>query len=111
MTLLEKLAARIDPVDAAWYDLNDVVAERVAVLLDKRGWTQRDLVNALAELGSKKKDSYISRLLSGGQNVTLRTLAELEVALGEPIITTPEQVQRDIEDAQEETEETHATAA
>jgi len=92
-TLLEQFAARIDPKDAAWFDLCDLVAERVANLLHDRGWSQRTLARHLG-----KSESYVSRLLAGGQNLTLRTLAELEVAFGEPIVLTPPQVKRLIED-------------
>ncbi|NTU95289.1 MAG: helix-turn-helix transcriptional regulator, partial [Bacteroidales bacterium] len=34
-----------------------------------------------------KKESYISRVLSGNANPTLKTIAELEVALGEDVIS------------------------
>lgn len=93
-TLLEELAERIDPVEVALFDLADLVAERVAELLGERKWTQRELARRLG-----KKESYVSRLLAGGQNPTLRTLAELQTVFGEPIVTTPAQVLRDHEDA------------
>lgn len=92
-TLLERLADQIDPVDAAYFDLADLVAERVGELLDERGWTQRELARRLG-----KAESYVSRLLSGGQNATLKTLAQLQHALGAQIVTTPAQVRRDVED-------------
>ena len=88
-TLLEQLAARIDPKEAAWFDLCDLVAERVAELLDERGSTQRELARRL-----EKHESYVSRLLSGGQSLTLRTLAELQVIFGEPMLYTPSQLKR-----------------
>lgn len=100
-TLLEELADLIDPVEAAFFDLADLVAERVAELLHSRGWTQRELARRL-----DKPESYVSRLLAGGQNPTLRTLAELQHAFGEAIVTTPAQVARETEDAYGELDRT-----
>ncbi|NTW82582.1 MAG: helix-turn-helix transcriptional regulator [Chlorobiaceae bacterium] len=44
--------------------------------------TQRELAEKIG-----KKESYISRILSGYANTTLKTISELEEALGEDIIS------------------------
>ncbi|NTU74024.1 helix-turn-helix transcriptional regulator [Candidatus Roizmanbacteria bacterium] len=57
-------------------------AATVAEKLKASGMTQRDLADRLG-----KKESYISRVLSGDANPTLKTISEFEVALGEDVIT------------------------
>ena len=59
------------------------IAEQVYEILDRQGKTQKDLARAL-----EKAESEISRMLSGSQNLTLKTLARMEEALGEDIIMT-----------------------
>lgn len=65
-------------------DNNFAISEQVSVLLDKRGWSQKDLAEAVG-----KSESEISRWLCGTHNLTLRSIAKMEAALGEDIITTP----------------------
>jgi len=60
------------------------IIERIHFLLEKRGWNQRDLAQKLG-----KNDSEISRMITGMQNFTLRTITKLEAVFGEPIITIP----------------------
>jgi len=48
--------------------------------------TQRQLAEKLG-----KKESYISRILAGWANPTLRTIVEFEVALGQNIVEIPYQ--------------------
>lgn len=55
--------------------------DRVYFLLEQKGWTQRDLADKMG-----KRESEISKLLSGVHNITLKTLAKLEAAFGEPVI-------------------------
>ncbi|NTW53399.1 MAG: helix-turn-helix transcriptional regulator [Chlorobaculum sp.] len=56
-------------------------AATVSKKLKLVGMTQRELAEKMG-----KKESYISRILSGDANPTLKTIAELEVALGEDVI-------------------------
>ena len=53
-------------------------------LLKSKDMTQKQLAEKL-----NVKPSVVSRLLQGGQNTTLKTLACLEAALGEDIVLTP----------------------
>ena len=57
---------------------------RIYDLLEEKGWTQKDLALRLG-----KKPSEISKWLSGKHNLTLRSLAKLEVELGEDLIQVP----------------------
>ena len=50
----------------------------------KPAWTQRDLARK-----AKMKESYVSYLLSGVANPTLKTICALEEALGGDIIVAP----------------------
>jgi transcriptional regulator with XRE-family HTH domain len=56
-------------------------AATVSEKLKSVGMSQRELAEKMG-----KKESYISRILSGDANPTLKTIAELEVALGEDVI-------------------------
>ncbi|MEZ4942834.1 MAG: helix-turn-helix transcriptional regulator [Saprospiraceae bacterium] len=57
---------------------------RIYELLQEKGWTQKDLAEKLG-----KSPSEISKWLSGEHNLTLRSLAKLEVELGADLIRIP----------------------
>ncbi len=79
-TLNEHLAA-IPPVDKRWYRAMDDVAARILDLMEEQQLTQESLATRMG-----KHKSYVNRVLSGGVNLTLKTIAEFEEALGAPII-------------------------
>jgi ribosome-binding protein aMBF1 (putative translation factor) len=58
-----------------------LVAFRIKAILEEKGWSQQDLADAM---GSYK--SYISKILSGEQNMTLEGITSVEEALNAPII-------------------------
>lgn len=60
------------------------ISEQVTHLLERKGMSQKDLAQAIG-----KSESEISRWLCGTHNLTLRSIAKMEAALGEDIITTP----------------------
>ena len=62
----------------------DVIA-RIDFLLKEKGMTQRDLARKLG-----KSDAVISRWTTGFPNLTLRSIAEISAALGEPLIQIAE---------------------
>lgn len=62
----------------------DIVV-RVHRILEKRGFTQKQLADLL-----EKHPSEISKWLGGEHNFTLRSLAKLEAELGEPIVLVPD---------------------
>lgn len=64
-----------------WY--SDVVM-LVKNIMEEKGYTQRDLAKKL-----DKSPSEISKWLKGEHNFTLRSLAKLQVELGEPILYIP----------------------
>jgi len=58
------------------------IAVRLDELLEERGWSARVLAQKAG-----MKESFLSRILHADANSTLKTLAKLEAALGEEIIT------------------------
>ena len=58
----------------------DIVA-RIDAILKEKHMTQRDLARKMG-----KSDAVISRWTTGFPNLTLRSIAELSSALGEPLV-------------------------
>jgi len=61
----------------------DIVVQ-IHEIMERKGKTQKDLANALG-----KKESEISKWLSGWHNLTIKTIAKIEAVLGEDIIIIP----------------------
>lgn len=84
MSLLEKINEEVD-VDEVELRLGQrrmALIQQINEALERKGWKQARLAD---EIG--KHDSQITRLLSPTSNPTLRTLVEIEDALGEDLIT------------------------
>lgn len=60
------------------------IANQIHSILERQGKTQRDLANLLG-----KKESEISKWLTGTHNFTLKSVTKIESVLNEKIITTP----------------------
>lgn len=58
------------------------IVERIHQILTAKGMTQKDLAQAM-----DKRESEVSRWLAGEHNLTLKSIAKLEAALGMEIIT------------------------
>lgn len=61
------------------------IVDRINDLMEAKGYRQKDLAQLL-----DKQESEISKWLKGDHNLTLRTIAKLEAALGEEIISVPQ---------------------
>lgn len=85
----KKALSEVNEASKIFVDKNLDITEQVYDILDKQGKSQKDLAKALG-----KTEPEISRLLSGLHNFTLKTIAKLEAALGEAIITTPKKASR-----------------
>ncbi len=73
------------PEDAERFiDKNLDISQQVYALIKEKGWSQKEFAK---ELG--KTDAEISKWLSGMHNLTLRSIAKMEAALGADIIETP----------------------
>jgi len=57
------------------------IQARIHEMLAQRGWQQKDLAEKM-----HKSEAEISKLLSGTHNHTIRSLAKLHAAFGEPVI-------------------------
>ena len=65
----------------AEFELSFAIAERIVEVLKQKGMTRRDLANKLG-----KRESEISKWLTGRHNFTVSTLSHISLALGEDII-------------------------
>lgn len=66
------------------FEISFRVAERIAAVLTQKGITQRELA---AMLG--KRESEVSKWLTGRHNLTINTIARIQHALEEEIIVIP----------------------
>ena len=63
-------------------ELSYGIARRIHEVLQRKGWSQADLARATG-----KRESIVSRWMSGTHNFTIQTLSEIETALGEDILS------------------------
>lgn len=66
-------------------DKNLDIVQQAYALMEAKGWAQKDLAR---ELG--KTTAEVSKWLSGSHNLTLRSIAKMEAALGADLILTPQ---------------------
>ena len=85
---LDNALAEVSPENRVFVKKNLDITEEVMAVLARKGMTQRDLALKLG-----KSEPEVSRMLSGLHNFTLKTIAKLEVALGEDIIQTPKRLE------------------
>lgn len=79
---LKEIYSTIDPIDDKLSEYGILIAKKIRELMEKNNnMTQKELA---AKLG--KKESYISRILSGDVNITLRTIAAFESIFDEKLI-------------------------
>lgn len=74
----------IDPRNEKFVEKNTDIVEEIYALMEQNGINSQKELSKLLE----KKESEVSKLLSGIQNMTLRSITNLEVALGQDIILT-----------------------
>ncbi len=80
-TLFEQCLANVEPEVREEVRLNMEIANRIYDLLQAKNMTQRELAMLMG-----KRESEISRWLTGSHGFTTTTLAKIAAALGEPII-------------------------
>ena len=80
--LFRQCLSAIPDEQRAEFDLSFGIAERLDTLLRQKGITQHELA---ARLG--KRDSEVSKWLTGRHNFTTNTIARIETAVGEKLIT------------------------
>ena len=80
----EKVAA-VAPQVLSEVQLSAAIIARLDAILKKKSMTQRDLARKL-----NRSDAVVSRWTTGFPNLTLRSIAEISTALGEPLIQVTE---------------------
>ncbi|MBS9525841.1 helix-turn-helix transcriptional regulator [Litoribacter alkaliphilus] len=80
----ERLRAKVKPHDREFASLSLDIVDQIHEILDSKNWNQKTLADKMG-----KRESEISRLLSGTHNLSILTLAKIQVAIGETIICTP----------------------
>lgn len=82
--LFEQLIEEIPTEVKIFVSMYETISMRVYEILEAKGMSQKDLAELL-----DKRPSEISKWLNDGHNLTLKTIAKLESALGESIIKIP----------------------
>ena len=83
--LFEKYLESVDPEIRNEVSLNIDIANRIYDLIKKKGMTQREFAALMG-----KRESEVSRWLSGTRGFTTNTLAKISAVLGEPVVKVPE---------------------
>lgn len=84
--LLEKLRREMPEDIKREVDLSFEISDRINEILKQQNLTQRDLALKLG-----KSETEISKWMRGTHNFTIRTIARIETALGEPILGLSQQ--------------------
>ena len=82
--LMESLRKGLSTEEQAQIDDSFALADRISYLLKKHQITQRQLAERLG-----KRESEVSKWLSGRHNFTQSTLTKISCAIGESIYTVP----------------------
>lgn len=79
--LFRQCLSAIPQEQRAEFDLSSGIAERLDAILKKKGITQHELACRLG-----KRDSEVSKWLTGRHNFTTSTIARIEQAIGDKLI-------------------------
>lgn len=85
--LFRECLASIPEDTRAELEMSYAIADRIAEILKSKGLTQRDLAVMLG-----KRESEVSKWLTGRHNFTTNTIARIQLALGDDIIRVPRSV-------------------
>jgi len=81
-TLFSECLAQIPEVERMELELYQDIAERVDNILHEKHLTQRDLARLTG-----KRESEVSKWLTGRHNFTMKTIALISSALRQPILS------------------------
>ena len=82
--LFRECLAQVSEKTRAEFNLSFEIAERIVAILKAKGMSQKELASKMG-----KRESEVSRWLAGRHNFTTNTLADISLALGEPIVSVP----------------------
>ena len=80
--LFRQCLAAIPEEQKAEFDLSFRIAERISEILKMKNLPQKDFANQL-----HKRESEISKWMTGRHNFTMQTIAKIEIALGCKLIS------------------------
>ncbi|EAY23883.1 helix-turn-helix domain-containing protein [Microscilla marina] len=98
--LISSAAQKVKPEIKQNVKKNLAITEQIFEILESKGWTQKDLAKKMG-----KHESEVSKWLSGLHNLTVKTITKLEVVLGEDIILTPTEAQKQYQETKSTTVE------
>ena len=82
--LFRECLAQVSEKTRAEFNLSFEIADRIDTILKQKGLSQKELATRMG-----KHESEISRWLTGRHNFTTNTLADISLALGEPVVSVP----------------------
>jgi len=82
--LFRECLAQVSDKTRAEFNLSFEIADRIDAVLKHKGMSQKDLASKMG-----KRESEISKWLTGRHNFTTNTLADISLALNEQIISVP----------------------
>lgn len=82
--LFRECLANVSEETKAEFELSFAIADRIDFLLKEKGMSQRMLAHRLG-----KKESEISKWLTGRHNFTTKTLAHIALVLGDDVVKVP----------------------
>lgn len=88
--IFDSILDTITPLEMRQTRLSMDVVERIHELLTSKGLSQKDLAVRLG-----KRESEVSKWLSIGHNLTLNSLAKLEIALDSLILASPIRMEKE----------------
>jgi transcriptional regulator with XRE-family HTH domain len=83
-SLLKQIVEAVSPAKKHLIKKQMEIAAELFAILKEKGLTQRELARMVS-----KEESYISKILNGESNLTLKTISEIEVVLKMDILVTP----------------------
>ena len=86
--LFRECLAQVSDKTRAEFNLSFEIADRIDAVLKHKGMSQKDLASKMG-----KRESEISRWLTGRHNFTTNTLADISLALNEAIVVVPNEMQ------------------
>lgn len=92
---LDELFNSVSPEERRFTRLSMDAVERIQNILDRNGWNQKDLAEKLG-----KNESEVSKWLSVGHNLTLKSLAKIEIALDELVLSSPKRREKEAQVSQ-----------
>ena len=79
--LFRQCLAAIPEEQQVEFELSFGIAERISEILKSKGLTQKDFARLLG-----KRESEISKWMTGRHNFTTQTIARIETALGDKVL-------------------------